>query len=228
MGDRTYCQVEIGEAHVETLQPVFEDWGFRLQEEDCHPAIFEDSEADDGGSECIEALQAHKLPFRGYHDSGGNYGPAIFAFDGETFESCCGLEGSPMCAIDPATGDPEPGPLATVRTFIKVDNRARALINAATFPEEEEEDEDDPTYDVDARSMPKTWADRLKDKLYQAIYRDSRENAFQATPSDCFDESLCEAVVQLRHIAEERGMDWADIVGHADEMFLEDKAVANA
>jgi hypothetical protein len=130
VGDRAYCQVQIAERDREKLEPIFDQWGFSIQEEDCDPVCFEDSEANYGGSECLTELRGEGFPFYGYHDAGGNYGAEVFACDGTTYAECPGLDGEPFCRIAD-DGEPEANGLEAARQYLTVLKAAKALVDAA-------------------------------------------------------------------------------------------------
>lgn len=147
MGDRAYCQVQIAERDREKLEPIFDNWGFSVQEEESDPVCFEDSEANYGGQDLLTEIRETNVPFYGYHDAGGSYGAEVFAFDGTTYAECPGSDGEPICFVG-EDGEPTAHTLQGARDYWTVYKAAKALIDAAgdntdADPEDETIDGDD-------------------------------------------------------------------------------------
>lgn len=78
------------------------------------------------------------VPFYGYHDSGGSYGPGVFACDGTDFIEVEGIDGSPVAQIE-RNGQPREYDLRQARTYYRILANAERLLGAAKIIEAQRE-----------------------------------------------------------------------------------------
>ena len=79
MSDRCYMEVRCKKEHA----PIFEKLGFVIRDEDYAPGIVE--LADEQANYAHSGDMPNEVPYFGWHDAGGNYGPHAFACDGNGY-----------------------------------------------------------------------------------------------------------------------------------------------
>ena len=132
MGDRTFCRITIAARHQSKLGQLLEEEGFTEQDDSNNPAVtdYTNSEANYGGSSTLDALHGKHRPFTGYHEAGGDYGPAVFAYDGSRYAECAALGQEPVCLVDPS-GKPNPHSLADARAYLSINKLATTKMTKA-------------------------------------------------------------------------------------------------
>ena len=125
MSDRTYCRITIAARHQSKLGQLLEQEGFTEQDDNSNPTLthYTDSEANYGGSSTLDSLQGEGRPFTGYHEAGGDYGPAVFAYDGTRYAESAALGQEAVCILDP-NGEPNPHSLTNAREFLVINKLA--------------------------------------------------------------------------------------------------------